>query len=125
MDYIRSALFIVLAGIITTGCGGGASNPAPIPPPPVLPPPGEQPAITLQWVAPTTRVDGTAASLNEISGYRIYYGPYAEETTTMVEISGGLISEHTLQLPPNTYYFRISAIDTNGYEGPKSPPIIK
>jgi hypothetical protein len=79
--------------------------------------------ITLSWVAPTTWLDDTAISLSQIGGYRLYYGPTANDTPNMVDISDPSLWQHTLTLDPGTYYFRISTYDVNGIEGPKSEAI--
>jgi len=77
--------------------------------------------ITVKWVAPSTRVDNTAVSLSDIRGYRLYYGSTATSTPNYININNGGTSEYQVTLPIGSYYFRISAIDSNGYEGQISP----
>lgn len=82
-------------------------------------------AATLRWSAPTTRLDNTPVSLSEIAGYRLYYGPTATDTPSFVNINDGTASQYTINLPAGSYYFRISAIDTQGFEGEKSVALQK
>ncbi len=84
---------------------------------------GKTAKITLSWVAPATWVDDTAISLSQISGYRLYYGPTASNTPNVIDISDATAWQHTLTLEPGTYYFRVSTLDVNGTEGPKSEAI--
>jgi len=71
----------------------------------------------LKWTAPSTRTDNTAVSLSDISAYRLYYGTSATNTPNSITITDATATQYTITLPSGTYYFRISAIDTNGYEG--------
>jgi len=70
---------------------------------------------TLTWTPPTTRVDGS--SLTDLAGYRIYYGTSEGNYTESIEISNTGITEYVIDsLPPNTYYFVITAFDSSGNE---------
>lgn len=82
-------------------------------------------SLLLKWSAPTTRADGTAVSLSEISGYRLYYDPSATDTPSYVNITDGSATQYTMTLPTGTYYFRICAIDSSGFEGLKSDALQK
>lgn len=124
MNYFRNILLFALFAMITAGCGGGnttvTSNYAS----------GDTntsnttstnststASTTLHWSAPSTRTDGSSVSLPEISSYRLYYGPSATNTPNSINISDGTATQYTVTLPAGTYYFRIAAIDTNGYTG--------
>ncbi len=74
-------------------------------------------SITLNWVAPVARVDGTPLAATEISKYTIHYGTtegiYSDSFTaadfeTSVTITG-------LQ-PGTNYYVAITTLDTDGLE---------
>ncbi|MBI1425218.1 MAG: hypothetical protein GC149_17355 [Gammaproteobacteria bacterium] len=82
-------------------------------------------SVTLKWTAPTTRSDNTAVSLSDISGYRLYYGSAPTDTPNYVNITDGTATQQTISLPSGSYYFRISAIDSSGYEGLKSTAVQK
>jgi hypothetical protein len=132
MGFIRNLAFFAVFALITTGCGGGntvaangtngnlsngGSNTGGTG--------GNTGTVTLKWTAPSTRADNTAASLSEISGYRLYYGTSSTDTPNYVNISNGATTQYSISLPSGSYYFRISAIDSNGYEGLKSVAIQK
>lgn len=76
--------------------------------------------VTLTWVAPTHRADGSAVTLSDITGYRLYYGPTPDHLPHVVHIHGQETTRHTLELPVGSYYFRVSAMETDGTEGMKS-----
>lgn len=131
MGYFRNLLFFAAIAFVTVACGGGNSavttnnstgngtggtgSTAG----------GTTGTVTLKWAAPSTYANNTAASLSEITGYRLYYGPSATNTPNYVNITNGSTMQYTITLPSGTYYFRISAIDTNGYEGLKSSALQK
>lgn len=140
MNFIRNILLFVLFAIITAGCGGGnttiAANNADsntgsnsTNSTTTVSNSGSNSGSTsststgsavLHWSAPTTRADNTAISLSDISSYRLYYGPSATDTPNYININDGTATQYAVTLPAGTYYFRITAIDTTGYEGLKS-----
>ena len=74
---------------------------------------------TLSWKAPTTRVDGTAMTVNEIKEYRAFYAIDGEPTTDseFIVIDFAATTEViTLQLQPRaepyTISFAIMTVDT-------------
>lgn len=87
---------------------------------------------TLSWEAPTTRVDGTPFSKEELSAYRIYYS--VDTTVTMASDfvtaeSFQLRDVITLQLAPRAepyiVYFAMTAVDTDGRESTLSETVSK
>ena len=81
-------------------------------------------SATLSWQAPTTRTDGSP--LTNLSGYRIRYGTSSGNYPNLIGIpNGGLTSAVIENLPPSTYYFVVSAYDTNGAESANSAPVSK
>ncbi|WP_155999663.1 fibronectin type III domain-containing protein [Thioalkalivibrio sulfidiphilus] len=76
--------------------------------------------VTLTWVAPTHRADGSAVALSDISGYRLYYGPTPDHLPHVVEIEGQDTTTYELELPVGSVYFRISAMESDGTEGMKT-----
>jgi hypothetical protein len=109
---------------------GGSSSPGTTTPPPAngggtAPPsepnnnPGQTTSfnITLSWAPPSTREDGTALTLSELSGYEVYY--YLDGTDAsqgeVKQVSGGTTTTAEITLDgPGTYYFAIAARDQNG-----------
>jgi len=83
-------------------------------------------SMTLSWVAPAARSDGTSLSLSEIEGYRIYYGTTAGAYPNSVDVTDGTATTATVtNLPVGTYYVVMSTYDTAGVEGAKSAPVTK
>ncbi|MFA7386480.1 MAG: putative Ig domain-containing protein [Thiohalobacteraceae bacterium] len=73
--------------------------------------------VTLGWVAPATRADGSALSLSQIASFRIRYGTSAGNYTSSVNVSDPSATTHTIQgMAPATYYFVVTAIDVDGQE---------
>lgn len=126
MDLMKSVVSVGVFAFVISGCGGGDSTLATDPgtPPPPTPAPTTGTA-TLKWIAPSTRADSTTASLSEISGYHLYYGATATSTPNLINIPGGTATQYTVTLPKGDYYFRVSAMDTDGTEGELSVAVLK
>ena len=74
---------------------------------------------TVSWEPPTTRTDGS--TLTDLAGYRVYYGKDQASLTHMVPITEvGQTSEFIANLDTGTWYFAVTAIDSQGLESPKS-----
>ncbi|MBI5183617.1 MAG: fibronectin type III domain-containing protein [Nitrospinae bacterium] len=88
-------------------------------------------SITLAWDAPTTNEDETC--LQDLKGYRIYYGISSENYSETIDIDVGNICKdtgeqgcdtinkktctYTVQgLKPGTWYFAVKAYDTSENE---------
>jgi hypothetical protein len=81
-------------------------------------------SVTLSWMPPTTRVDGT--SLNNLASYRIGYGTRAGVYPNTIMVNNpGLTSYVIDNLSPGTYHFVIVAIDADGLESNLSNPASK
>lgn len=79
--------------------------------------------LTVRWVAPTARSNGTSLSLSQIAGYRIRYGTTAGNYTQSVMNSDG-DTTHTLQgLAAGTYYLVVSTVDSGGRESGYTSPV--
>ena len=79
---------------------------------------------TLSWDAPTTTTSGGA--LNDLAGYRIYYGPKAEDLTQTVQLAGvGLQTYMIENLGQGTWYFAIKAVTSGGIESALSNVVSK
>lgn len=78
--------------------------------------------VTLSWSAPTTRADGSP--LTNLAGYLVHYGTSHASYTHAVDVGGRNSLTHTLQsLPAGTYYFSVTAYDTNGNESSYSTEV--
>ena len=81
-------------------------------------------SATLSWDAPTTTTSGGA--LNDLAGYRIYYGPKAEDLTQTVQLAGvGLQTYMIENLGQGTWYFAIKAVTSGGIESALSNVVSK
>lgn len=142
--FLKIALATLLATLITacSGGGGGGSDTGsaaaatgsnstnPVTPStgsgttttPTTPTSPTTPAATahtlqLSWTIPSTRENGTALTLSELSGYEIYY--YAEGSSSgageVVPVSGGTSTSTKVTINGSgTYYFAIAARDNAG-----------
>ncbi len=78
-----------------------------------------QGTASLSWQRPTQNTDGTTLPLEDIAGYRVYWGEDQANLTSMFDIGNGAVtsSEVTLSLDgPTTVYFAMTAIHVNGAE---------
>jgi len=81
--------------------------------------------VTLSWVAPVEREDGTPISMSEISGYRIYYGETDGFYTYEIDVNESDTMQVTLEgMPVGTYYIVVTTIDMEGRESGYSETII-
>ena len=70
--------------------------------------------VTLNWMAPTQNVDGTA--LTDLAGYRIHYGTTSRNYTDSVPVSNPTTTSRSLSLITGDYYFAMTALDQQGEE---------
>jgi hypothetical protein len=111
----RYGVFLVLIFFLAVGgCGGSGGG-------------GSSISISLTWEAPTTHTDGSA--LNNIAGYRVYYGTAQRVYTEEVDVDiispsltcqpVGSVTECTYVvtgLAARTWYFVVTAYDSYGNE---------
>jgi hypothetical protein len=78
-------------------------------------------SATLSWLPPTQREDGTHLPVNELGGYRIYWGTSPNQLNQSVTLNGPGITTYVIEpLTPNTWYFAITALDASGIESTRS-----
>lgn len=76
-------------------------------------------SVTLSWVAPTERTDGTP--LENLAGYKISYGRMSKVYDYTITIDNpGLTTYVVEELRPGNWYFAIVAYDTEGLESEPS-----
>ena len=108
-------LCIIISLFSCGGGGGGSSNDGG----------GSNNSATLTWDAPTTNADGTP--LTDLAGYKIYYGTSPGNYITPIDAGCSPCSSScpgtgqttvctyiVQNLTPGTYYFAITAYDTEG-----------
>ena len=80
-------------------------------------------AAELSWVNPTEREDNTPISIDEIAGYRVYYGQ-GEDLQNQIDIEGARTS-YTADFPKGVEITAvITVIDTDGRESVYSNPMV-
>jgi hypothetical protein len=74
---------------------------------------------TLSWTAPTSNTDGS--TLANLSGYRILYGTSASSLTNTIVINNASVTTYVVEnLAPATWYFAITAVNSQGAESSNS-----
>jgi len=82
-------------------------------------------SLTLSWVAPVIRSDGSPMSPAEIDGYRIHFGKSSGNYTNHVTLEDGTAQSVTLtDIPVDTYYLVVSTYDVDGLESGYSAQVI-
>lgn len=72
-------------------------------------------AVTLTWTPPSRNVDDTL--LDDLTGFRIYWGSQPGELAPRASVSGSGISSHFIEdLQPGLYYFALTATNAMGIE---------
>lgn len=122
----RKAILIVtiavLALLTISGCGGGgggggsngSGGSAFNPNDPNDPSPAPVGALTLTWNQPTIDVGGE--TLDDLAGYRIYYGPSIDNLIYEEEIAGDVTSYTFTDLAPGSWCFAVTAYNSAGEE---------
>ena len=78
--------------------------------------------VKVTWTPPTTNTDG--CPLTNLAGFNIYYGTSAHTLITEVNVPNKCATEETiLNLPPDSYYFVMTAYNTEGLESTYSFPV--
>jgi hypothetical protein len=73
--------------------------------------------VSLSWTPPSSRSDGSYLPLTELAGYRIYMGRSSDNMDPLVDLRDDGITNYTVNnLSSGSYYFAISAYDTDGAE---------
>lgn len=74
---------------------------------------------TLSWTAPTENTDGS--TLSNLAGYRIRYGTSASALTQTIVIDNASVTTYVVEnLSPATWYFAVTAVNSQGAESSNS-----
>jgi hypothetical protein len=74
-------------------------------------------SITLSWMPPSTREDGTSLSPSEIGGYRIYMGDSEVTLSPVEDINDYSVTEYTLtNIATGSHYYSVTTYDQDGNE---------
>lgn len=68
----------------------------------------------LSWTAPSLNTDGSA--LTNLNGYKVYWGTSQGSYSNSASVSLGSVSYVVEQLTPGTWYFTVTAINSQGVE---------
>jgi hypothetical protein len=83
-------------------------------------------SLSLNWVAPVARADGTPLSLADIDGFYIYYGNKAGSYPYSVKVTDGTTQRINLNnLAIGTYYIVMTTYDVDGRESVYSAMVKK
>ena len=83
-------------------------------------------SLSLSWVHPVARADGTPLSLADIDGFHIYYGNSAGNYRYRVKVTDATKQRATLtNLPRGTYYIVMTTYDVDGRESGHSVMVKK
>jgi len=83
-------------------------------------------SLTLNWMAPKSRTDGTVLTQAEIGGYRIYYGESIGHYPYMVDVADETTGTFTItDVPIGTYDVAMTTYDIDGRESGFSSIISK
>ena len=76
-------------------------------------------SVTVSWLAPAANTDGSA--LTNLRGYRIYYGRGASALDQAVVIDTTGLTRYVIEgLPPATWYFAMTSVNSQGVESARS-----
>jgi hypothetical protein len=118
---LSTLLLASAVSLLLSACGGGGSTSSS-----VNRDDTSASRVLLSWNAPTSRTDGTFLPVTELQGYRIYYGSSEDSLSVLVDLNDDSITEYTVDtLPSGSYYFAISAYDSDGVESGLSNIISK
>jgi fibronectin type 3 domain-containing protein len=117
------------SGIVIGASDGSSNNSLPAFSIAVTPSSAASPAApatgtaALAWTAPSTNIDGS--DLTNLAGYHIYYGTDASSMTNVITVpANGNISDYVVTgLSAGTYYFEVTAYDSEGDESALSNQI--
>jgi len=100
----------------STGGGSAVTNPSTNPSNPS--PTTRQQTVNLSWTPPSARSDGSALSLSDLSGYKVYVVKESDSGQDKTQsIAGGNTTTAQMALDaPGTYTLALTAIDQNGHE---------
>jgi hypothetical protein len=74
---------------------------------------------TLSWTAPTENTDGS--TLSNLAGYRIRYGTSVSALTQTIVIDNASVTTYVVEnLSPATWYFAVTAVNSQGAESSNS-----
>jgi hypothetical protein len=90
----------------------------------VTAPPNATASATLMWAAPTENTDGTPVTA--LAGFHILYGTSSAELTQVINVADASTTSYVVHgLTSGTYYFAVTAYNSEGGTSANSTPIGK
>ncbi len=81
-------------------------------------------SVMLTWTPPTEYEDG--APLTDLAAYKIYYGQFEGNYPSQINIDNPGLTSHLVEnLPPDTYFFVATSINSTGFESDFSNVVMK
>lgn len=78
--------------------------------------------LALDWEAPSENTDGTP--LTDLQGYKVHYGKATQSYSSAIDIKGSGVQSYVVDnLPAGTYYFAITAVNSQGIESAYSSEV--
>jgi hypothetical protein len=108
-------------GLALSACGGSGSS-ASDPQADSSLPTASAGAVTIDWTPPTQNTNGSA--LTNLAGYDINYGSSSGDYTQTITVANPGIARYVVDnLTPGTYYFSLTAYNSDGTKSPPSPEV--
>ena len=80
--------------------------------------------MTLAWIAPTTKADGTP--LTDLAGFHILLGTASGVYSRTITVTSPFTLSYSIgDLPPSTYYAVVKAFDSSNNESSPSGEVFK
>ncbi len=86
--------------------------------------PGSPGSATLSWYPPTENGDGSY--LEDLAGYRIYYGRSAKKLDRAITIDNPGLTRYVVEnLSPARWHFAMTSVNSRGVESKRSETVSK
>lgn len=129
---LTKALVTAIVALQLVACGGGSGDGESTAPvttsgdESITPETINTGSVSLTWIAPVARADGTPISLADIGGFYIYYGKSEDSYPNRVDLEDGAAQAMTLNdIPVGTYYMVMTTYDVDGRESGYSSVVEK
>ncbi len=112
VSYAPKVISVFIFTVLLAACGGGASS--------SVTPSGSTTtgSAALSWTIPTQNTDGT--NLTNLNGYKIYYGTSPNALNSSIVLDNTYVNATTYEVTNltvgTTYYFAITAVNSDGVE---------
>ncbi len=79
--------------------------------------------VNLSWTPPSVNTDSTP--LTDLAGYRLYYGAVSGDYNESLGLLSPSATSRSLSLPSGSYYFAVTAVDSQGNESAYSNEVMR